>query len=66
MAIKHYLVELATEVPITINDSNLKDNSIYRTVFEATQKYIDDYIPTEEQFVMKIVAEAPHEEVTHG
>jgi len=62
MAIKHYLVELATEVPITINDKNLKDNSIYETVLEATQHYINDYIETDEQFFVKIVAEQTHEE----
>jgi biotin synthase-like enzyme len=62
MAIKNYLVELATEVPITINDSNLKDNSIYETVLEATQHYINDYIETDEQFFVKIVAEQPHKE----
>jgi flagellar biosynthesis/type III secretory pathway protein FliH len=62
MAIKHYLVELATEVPITINDNNLRDNSIYETVLEATQHYINDYIETDEQFLVKIVAEQTHKE----
>ena len=66
MAIKHYLVELATEVPITIDDSKLSDNSIYQTVMEATQNYINDYINSDEQFLMKIVAESTHEEVKNG
>jgi hypothetical protein len=66
MAIKHYLVELATEVPITIDDNKLSDNSIYQTVMEATQSYINDYINSDEQFLMKIVAESTHEEVENG
>jgi hypothetical protein len=57
---------LVTEVPITINDSELIDNSVYRTVFKATQKYIDEYIETDEQFAMKIVADASDSELENA
>jgi hypothetical protein len=66
MAIKHYLVELVTEVPITINDSELIDNSVYRTVFNATQEYIDEFIEADELFSMKIVADASDSELENA
>jgi hypothetical protein len=58
MAIKHYLVELATEVAVTVNDDEVtQGKTLYQLVFDKTQAYIDNFIETDEQFLMKIVAE---------
>jgi hypothetical protein len=54
MAIKSYLVELVTELPVTIDTSTTHDE--LSTVMDKTQQYLDDTKLSEDRkFHIKIV-----------
>lgn len=54
MAIKSYLLELTTELPITIDTTTTHDE--LSTVMDKTQQYLDEAQLSDHKFQVKIVA----------
>lgn len=63
MAINSYLVELSTEIPITINDNELKeDKSFYEVVFEKAEQVMLDLDLNKSDYQLKVVSETKETE----
>ena len=63
MAINSYLIELTTEIPITINDNELKENkSFYEVVFEKTEQVMSDLDLNKSDYQLKVVSEVKESE----
>ena len=66
MAIKHYLIELTTEIPVVVNDKEVSNvKSLYEIVMDKTQEYLNSTDLNSNEYVVKIVAEEYEKENTN-
>ena len=58
MALKHYLVELTTEIPVVVDDKEVsKVKSLYEVVMDKTQEVMDNYDLNQSKYQVKVLAE---------
>ena len=58
MAINSYLVDLSTEIPITINDNELKeDKTFYEVVFKKAEEVMGSLDLNKSDYQLKVVSE---------
>jgi len=66
MAIKHYLIELTTEIPVVVNDKEVSNvKSLYEIVMDKTQEYLNSTDLNSNEYVAKVVAEEYEKENTN-
>lgn len=58
MAIKHYLVELTTQIGVVVDDKEVSDTkSLYQLVVDKTQSLMNDQDLNNKNYNLKVVAE---------
>lgn len=58
MALKHYLVELTTEIPVVVDDKEVSAvKSLYEVVMDKTQEVMDNYDLNQSKYQVKVLAE---------
>lgn len=58
MAIKHYLVELTTQIGVVVDDKEVSETkSLYQLVVDKTQSLMNDQDLNNKNYNLKVVAE---------
>jgi hypothetical protein len=58
MAIKSYLIELTTEIPVVIDDKEVTaTKNLYQMVMDKTQEVMDNYDLNNSKYKVKVIGE---------